>query len=379
MNNFKKKHAIFIIIAIFLQFFVPTTKLNNANAVVDLPESMVAIEVTSGRVLYSKNPDKQLPIASTTKILTAIIAIEKGGDLDKKHKIPNEAVGIEGSSIYLRDGEQLSLRELLYGLMLRSGNDAAVAIAIIVSGSIEKFVELMNDYCDKLGLTNSHFVTVNGLHDDNHFSSAYDLAKITCYALKNETFAEIAKTKEKTISNDSDKKNKIRFLKNKNKLLTTLDGADGVKTGYTKKAGKCFVGSATRDGMQIVCVVLNSKNMFDECANLINKAFEEYKMTTLLKKGEIENALLPIKKKQNFPILLKNDINLPINEDEMQKIYMRVVIRNDLKTPITESELIGKVEIYKEKDLIFSDKIYTINIDNEWTIADYIGKVIQIF
>jgi len=263
--------------------------------------------------------------------------------------------------------------------MLRSGNDAAVAIAIIVAGSVENFVKLMNDYCNKLELKNSHFVTVNGLHNDEHYSSAYDLAKITSYALKNKTFAEIAKTKEKVIANESDNKNKCRLLKNKNKLLTMVDGADGVKTGYTKKAGKCFVGSASRDGMQIVCVVLNVHSMFNECASLLEKAFSEYKMKTLLKKGEIENALLPIKKKQNFPILLKNDINLPINEEEMQKIYMRVVIKDDLKVPLTTNDIIGHVEIYKEKDLIFSDKIYTINIDDEWTISDYIGKVIQIF
>lgn len=342
-------------------------------------DAMVTMEVSSGRVFYSKNPDKRLPIASTTKVLTAIIAIESDKDLDLKYEIPKEAVGVEGSSIYLRAGEHLSLRELLFGLMLRSGNDSAVAIAIIVAGSVEGFVKLMNDYCEKLNLKNSHFVTVNGLHNDNHFSSAYDLAKITSYALKNETFSEIAKTKEKIIDNESDAKNKCRFLKNKNKLLKMIDGADGVKTGYTKKAGKCFIGSATRNGMQVVCVVLNANTMFDDAASYLEKAFDEYSLKVLLKKGEVENALLPIKKKQNFPILLKNDIVLPLNDEEMQKIYMRVVIKDDLKVPISANEIIGCVEIYKEKDLIFSDKIYTIDIEDEWTISDYIGKVIQIF
>ncbi len=379
MSKLAKITTFFILIVSVLHF-LPISQINaSAYKVTEKPEAMVTMEVSSGRVLYSKNPNERLPMASTTKILTAIVAIENSTDLDKKHKVPKEAVGIEGSSIYLRAGEELSLRELLYGLMLRSGNDAAVAIAIIVSGSIENFVKIMNEYCEKLSLQNSHFVTVNGLHDDEHYTSALDMAKITAYALKNETFAEIAKTKEKVIDNQLDKKNKCRLLKNKNKLLSMVEGADGVKTGYTTKAGKCFVGSATRDGMQVVCVVLNSKTMFEECAELLEKSFKEFKLTKLFEKGEIQNATLPIKKRQNFPIMLKNDIILPINGEELQKIYARIVIRDDLKVPISEDETIGKIEVFKEKDLIFSDKIYTINIEDEWTISDYIGKVIQIF
>jgi len=379
MNKLAKIIIVFIIIISFLHFLPATSIKASAYKVSEKPEAMVTMEVSSGRVLYSKNPDERLPMASTTKILTAIVAIENSSDLDKKYKIPKEAVGIEGSSIYLRAGEELSLRELLYGLMLRSGNDAAIAIAIIIAGSVEKFVKLMNDYCEKLGLQNSHFVTVNGLHDDEHYTSALDMAKIAAYALKNKTFAEIVKTKEKVIDNQLDKKNRCRLLKNKNKLLSMVEGADGVKTGYTKKAGKCFVGSATRAGMQIVCVVLNSRTMFEESAELLERSFKEFKPTKLFEKGEIQNATLPIKKRQNFPILIKNDIILPINEEELQKIYARVVIRDDLKVPISENEPIGKIEVFKEKDLIFSDKIYTINIEDEWTISDYIGKVIQIF
>ena len=379
MNKLSKIYVFLIINVLILHFFSFVPNIAFADKFEDRAESMIAIEVSSGRILYEKDKDKKLPIASTTKILTAIVAIENGGDLDKKYAIPKEAVGIEGSSLYLKEKEIFSLRDLLYGLMLRSGNDAAVAIAIIVSGSINGFLKLMNSYCEKLNLENSHFETVNGLHSDGHYSSAYDLAKITAYALKNETFAEIVKTKEKVIETTINNNKKESLLKNKNKLLRMIDGADGVKTGYTKKAGKCFVGSATRNGMQIVCVVLNSKSMFDECAQILEKSFCEYKYVKLIEKGEIKNALLPIKKRQNFPILLKNDVFYPLNKEEMQKISMQIVIKNDLKTPILETDEIGVIEIYKEKDLIFSDKIYTLNISDEWTISDYIGKVIQIF
>ena len=379
MNKTLKIISFFILFVVILQFFPVSYNFAFAKNSTKEPEAVAVLEVSSGRVLYAKDENEKLPMASTTKILTAIVAIENTDNLDKEYIIPKEAVGIEGSSIYLKEGEQISLRELLYGLMLRSGNDAAVAIAVIVSGSIEKFVELMNSYCDKLNLQNSHFVTVNGLHDENHYTSALDMAKISSYALKNPIFSEIVNTKEKVIDSTLNGKIKTRILKNKNKLLSMVEGADGIKTGYTKKAGKCFVGSATRDGMQVVCVVLNSKTMFEECAEFLECSFKQYKLKKLFEKGEIQNVTLPIKKKQNFPILLKNDIILPINEEELQKIYARVVVRSDLKVPISDSEPIGDIEIYKEKDLIFSDKIYTISIEDEWTISDYIGKVIQIF
>ena len=180
-------------------------------------EKAVVMDAATGRLLYEKSADKQSLIASTTKIMTALIVCEQCNVLDRM-RIPKEAVGIEGSSIYLRTGEYLSVRELLYGLMLRSGNESAVAIAIIISGSVEKFVELMNEFCNELGLSNTNIVTVNGLHDDNHYTTAFDLAKATSYALKNSVFAEIVKTKEKIISGEKTKEG-YRFLKNKNKLL----------------------------------------------------------------------------------------------------------------------------------------------------------------
>ena len=248
-------------------------------------ESMITIEAKTGRVLYSKNEHKKLPMASTTKILTAIVAIESVEDLDLVYEVPKEAVGIEGSSIYLKVGEYLSIRELLYGLMLRSGNDAAVAIAILVAGSVDKFVKNMNEFCDELGLKNTNIVTVSGLHHDDHYTTASDLAKITARAFENDIFAEIVRTKNISISNEFDDKNKCRFLKNKNKLLSKVEGADGVKTGYTKKAGRCFVGSALRDGMRIICVLLNCGPMFEDCDQLLEKAFNEFKLVKVFNEG----------------------------------------------------------------------------------------------
>ena len=342
-------------------------------------DAMAVIESSSGRLLYSKDENKKLPMASTTKILTAIVAIENCKDLKEKHEIQKEAVGIEGSSIYLRQGEFLSIEELLYGLMLRSGNDSAVAIAIIVGGSVENFVNMMNDLCKKLGLKNTNIVTVNGLHDDNHYTTASDLAAITRYAMQNETFKQIVSTKETKIDNTKSKKEKVRFLKNKNKLLKMIDGADGVKTGYTKKAGKCFVGSATRNGMQIICVVLNCANMFDDCANLINQAFNEYKLCTLVKAGVFTSINIDNKKLQNISIILKKDIIYPLNSDEISKISAKVVLRDDLKSSIYKTNEVGILQLSVENNLIFSEKLYTINVYKKDGFNDYVKKIVTAF
>jgi len=340
-------------------------------------ESMVVMERTSGRILYSKAKDKVLPMASTTKIITAIVAIENTKDLDEKHLVTKDMTGIEGSSIYLKAGEHLSIRELLFGLMLRSGNDSAIAIAKIVAGSVESFVKMMNELCLRLNLTNTNIVTVNGLHDDNHYTSAKDLAKVSCYALSNEVFKEIVSTKEKVISNELDKKNKCRLLKNKNRLLKILDGADGVKTGYTTKAGRCFVGSATRNGFQVVCVVLNCREMFEETERLINKAFSEYHMELVQNKGKIINSEIN-SKLQNSIIFVKNNTFLPLKPKEINLLKTKYEI---FEKPLGDGQ-IGFKYFLVENDLIFSEKIYTIlneksDVNNGFKVN--FNKVIKAF
>ena len=342
-------------------------------------EAMVTMEANSGRVLYSKDENKRLPMASTTKILTGIVAIENCTDLDELHEIPREAVGIEGSSIYLRQGEHLSLRELLYGLMLRSGNDSAVAIAIIVGGSVENFVKMMNDLCVRLKLKDTHIVTVNGLHDENHYTTAHDLAKVTAYALNNPVFSEIVSTKFKTIGNEKDKKDKHRYLKNKNRLLDMIKGADGVKTGYTSKAGRCFVGSSTRGNMQVICVLLNCVPMFEECADLIERAFEEFKMVKLISKGIVSGKTLKIAEVDDLPIYSHHEVSYPLSEDEISKVKGELKVYDDIKFPHSKDEPIGEINVKIENNLIFSEKIYTMNIEKKEGFEEYFKKILQAF
>lgn len=370
---------LFIMILQFFCYIPINSNLTFAgNKKLTTAKSMAVIESSTGRLLYSKDEDKKLPMASTTKIITAIVAIENCKDLDEKHEIPKQAVGIEGSSIYLRKNEKLSMRELLYGLMLRSGNDAAVAIAIITAGSIENFVLMMNNLCKNLNLENTNIVTVNGLHDDNHYTTALDLAKVTAYAMKNKTFSEIVSTKEKTIS-DENSKYGYRFLKNKNKLLKMVSGADGVKTGFTIKAGRCFVGSATRNNMQVICVVLNCAPMFEETAELIEKAFKEYSLYKLMNKGNIfETTIKNARKTQKIPVILKEDIYYPLKSDEISEVKASLNLNKNLIAPISETDEIGQVEIKLKNDLIFSQKLYTMNIE-EIKGESFFKKIIKAF
>ena len=235
------------------------------------------LDAVSGRVLYEKNPDERSLIASTTKIMTALIVCEQCNVLDRM-RIPKEAVGIEGSSMYLREGEILTLQELLYGLMLQSGNDAAVALAIYCGGTVEGFAELMNDKARNLGLRGTHFVNPNGLDSPGHYSTARDLAVLSAYAMENPIFRQTVSTKSLMLGQ--------RSLTNHNKLLWRVEGADAVKTGYTKAAGRILVSSATRNGRRILAVTIDDPNDWQDHAALLEAGFSRYEGKQVVAKGQ---------------------------------------------------------------------------------------------
>ena len=241
-------------------------------------EHAIVLDATTGRVLYEKRSNERSLIASTTKIMTALIVCEQCNVLDRM-RIPKEAVGIEGSSMYLQEGEVLTVQELLYGLMLQSGNDAAVALAIYCGGTVEGFAELMNDKARQLGLENTHFVNPNGLDSPDHYSTANDLALLAAYAMNNPIFAKTVSTKSVKIGQ--------RYLTNHNKLLWQLEGADGVKTGYTKAAGRILVSSAQRDGRRLICVTINAPDDWRDHCGLMEEAFSDYRVQQLIRAGDI--------------------------------------------------------------------------------------------
>ena len=241
-------------------------------------QKAILMDAVTGRVLYEQNADSRSLIASTTKIMTALVVCEQCNVLDRM-RIPKEAVGIEGSSMYLQEGEVLTIQELLYGLMLHSGNDAAVALAIYCGGTVEGFAELMNDKARQLGLDGSHFENPNGLDAPQHYSTARDLAKLAAYAMENPIFYKTVSTKNITIGQ--------RYLRNHNKLLWQVEGADGVKTGYTRSAGRILVSSATRDGRRLVAVTINAPDDWHDHASLLNHGFSEFSHRRIVSKGEI--------------------------------------------------------------------------------------------
>lgn len=240
-------------------------------------QKAIVLDGQTGRVLFEKNADDQSLIASTTKIMTALLVCEHCNVLDRM-AIPKEAVGIEGSSMYLKEGEILTLQELLYGLMLQSGNDAATALAIYCGGTVEGFAELMNDKAHRLGMTQSHFVNPHGLDAPGHFSTARDLAKLAVYAMENPVFSRTVSTKTVTIGH--------RTLSNHNKLLWQFSGTDGVKTGYTKAAGRILVSSVLRHGRRIVCVTINAPDDWNDHKTLLTQGFSEYTPKMLVREGE---------------------------------------------------------------------------------------------
>lgn len=235
------------------------------------------LDAVSGRILYQRNPDERSLIASTTKIMTALVVCEQCNVLDRM-RIPGEAVGIEGSSMYLKEGEVLSLQELLYGLMLSSGNDAAVALAIYCGGTVEGFAEMMNDKARNLGLTGTHFENPNGLDCPGHYSTARDLAVLAAYAMENPVFY-------KTVSAKNVKAGE-RYLTNHNKLLWRVPGADGVKTGYTKAAGRILVSSATRDNRRIIAVTIDDPDDWQDHGKLLEEGFSRYEIQRIVTEGQ---------------------------------------------------------------------------------------------
>ena len=271
-------------------------------------EKAMVLDAVTGRVIYEKNPDQQSLIASTTKIMTALIVCEQCNVLDRM-RIPKEAVGIEGSSMYLREGEILTIQELLYGLMLSSGNDAAVALAIYCGGTVEGFAELMNDKAHLLGLRNTHFENPNGLDSPGHYSTARDLAVLAAYAMENPIFYKTVSAKTVTVGN--------RHLRNHNKLLWQVEGADGVKTGYTRAAGRILVSSATRDGRRLICVTLNDPNDWADHASLLESGFSRFAVQRVVTAGDCVGTLeVESGQGDHVQILATEDFDYALSEDE---------------------------------------------------------------
>ncbi len=292
-----------------------------ASCVVQQARGGVVIEQTTKRVLIDENMNERCYPASTTKVLTALVVLNNL-PLDKVVEVPKCAEGVEGSSLYLKAGQKISVEDLLYGLMMRSGNDAAVTLAIAVSGSVEDFASLMNKTARECGAYSSNFVNPHGLQDENHYTTAYDLAVICAKAYEHEEFCRIVDCRQRKIVVDGEN----QYIANKNKLLKMYDVANGVKTGYTKTSGRCLVGGAQRGGMQLISVVLNYNDMWNDTIRMLEFAFDNYEMVSI-EKGEMlyQNAQNVIE--LNLPQNITEDwkeLKYPLKKDGSERLDVKI-------------------------------------------------------
>lgn len=337
----KRWLACIVVLAIIFSCIPQRPKAQGVSA-----QSAILMEQTSGRVLFEKDAHTKRRIASITKIMTAILAIESG-KLDDMVTVSARAVRAEGSSIYLKEGEKIKLRDLVYGLMLRSGNDAAVAIAEHVGGSVEGFVFLMNEKAAEIGMRDTHFANPHGLDDaENHYSTAYDMALLMRYAMYNDTFRKISGTKVYRAPNPDEKWDRI--WRNKNKLLTNLyEYCTGGKTGYTKRAKRTLVTSAEKDGLELIAVTLNAPDDWNDHISMYEYGFDHYVLAKVSKEriGQRVND-----KFYRNHLQASHDLVYPVTKDEMEKLRVRIQLLRPKKQWEEDRTLIpsvvGKAVLY---------------------------------
>lgn len=350
--------------------------------------SAVVIDRKSKAVIYGKNENVKKAMASTTKIMTAMVVIQNT-NLNNTVEISKKSAGTGGSRLGLKVGDKITVKDLLYGLLLRSGNDCAVALAEYVAGSVQEFSNLMNQNAQMLGLNNTHFITPHGLDEEEHYTTAYELAVLTDYALNNEVFAQIVNTKSYTININENTKT----LNNTNELLGNLNGVYGVKTGFTNGAGRCLVTSIKRGDLDIICVVLGADTKKDrtrDSAKLIEYTFNKYEEINISEKvkesfeswNEINANRINIEKGESSKLeLTLNDkdkiFTYPIEKGTEDNINIEINANLNLKAPVLENTNIGKIKVYYNAKELLEIDILNINKINKKRIKNYMSDIFK--
>ena len=331
-------------------------------------KAAIVINGDTGEVVFEKNSNIRLSMASTTKIMTGLLLCEYG-NFDKEVTVTAEMLRVEGSSMGLLGGDKVTLHDLLYGLMLSSGNDAANVIAFAVSGSVEGFVKKMNDKASELSLTNTRFETPSGLDGENHYTTAYDLAMLTRYAMQNEEFCKAVSSKSATLNYGNPPYR--RTLTNHNKMLKQYDGAIGVKTGFTKKSGRCLVTAAKRDEKFVIAVTLNAPNDWQDHKTMLDLGLSAIKQTRFTPKSDSYN--IPVINGQNTSVAVKIE-PFTVNSLETRDITCDIHLPSFIYAPVKKGEVIGKA-IYRQGDKILAEK--TLLCEQEIFAVKYEKNVIS--
>lgn len=341
--------------------------------------SAILMDAKTGQILYDKQARNRGAPASTTKILTAIIAIESG-HLEDEVKVSAKAAGTPGSSMHLYTGQMISMRELLAGLMLRSGNDAAVAIAEHLAGSVESFADLMNQKARLLGAFDSHFRNPNGLSAAGHYTTAFDLAWITRYALLNPVFAELVSTKETAIEwLDRSGREQDRNLRNTNKLLWMFEEADGVKTGTTGEAGPCLVSSATRGNQKLIAVVLHDHSRWFDSMTLLKYGFDAFDLYQYAEEGDILSAL-PVEQglKDCVDAAVASSAALAVRTDDYTAVTVELDLPEQIKAPVYRGQKIGEIVFYiRDKAVKTVDVVALQDIEERTVTRTFFNHLLQ--
>ena len=326
--------------------------------------SAVVLEAATGKVLYARDMDERRFPASTTKMMTLIIALERG-NLDDIVTVSNNAAKTEGSTLWLEPGEKVKLSDLLYGMMLVSGNDATVAVAEHIAGSVDAFAKLMTAKAKEIGARDTSFVNSSGLPDVNHYTTAHDLAQIAAYGYRNPAFTKIVSTKEWHVP--WDKHVEDRQLKNENRMLWLYRGGNGVKTGYTDAAGRCLVSAANRDGIQLISVVLDSLYMWNDSIAMLDYGFKQVEAKKVVSEGDVIKTIPVLSGRQaQVDLVAEHALSVPVFEGEKLGFYTKVDAPDRVKASVQKGEVLGRLLVmYDGREVAATDLLAAESVEKK--------------
>lgn len=346
MKQIKRIIGILLSAAVLLPFAPKASAVSLAGL---SAKAAILIDAQTGTVIAEKNEKQRLPMASTTKIMSALLLLESG-DLDTQFKVDNNAIMVEGSSMGLCEDDIVTKRALCYGMLLPSGNDAANQTAVMLAGSTEKFAEMMNSRAKEIGLEDTNFVTPSGLHDENHYSTAYDMAMLTREALKNDDFREICGTKRAKLKFGNPPYE--RWLVNTNKLLTMFDGCIGVKTGFTDEAGRCLVSAAEKNGVTLICVTLNASDDWNDHKKMYDYGFSVSESREVSFDCSSLRVNVAGGTAKELPVGLENVPSYTVVNGIEPKITSEIMMTNFVYAPVENGKTVGKVNFYSDGKLM---------------------------
>ncbi|MEE1282814.1 MAG: D-alanyl-D-alanine carboxypeptidase family protein [Acutalibacteraceae bacterium] len=372
--------TIFVVVFLFVIFmscFTVSAKADTATIGVSA-QSAVLYCVNNDTVLFEKNSNEKMSMASTTKILTTLIALEHSQAEDKEVTFTKEMIA-EGSSMYLKEGYKLHLSDLATGMMTVSGNDAANAVAISISGSIEEFAKVMNTKAQQIGMTSSSFVTPSGLDDENHYSTALDMARLMAYAMSNNSFAELTAKKNARVDFISPEDMSITYG-NHNRLLSLYEYCNGGKTGFTKKSGRCLVTSAEKDGVKLIAVTLNAPDDWNDHINMYNYGFSKVTAVTDVDKDYTINTDVVGGTKNSVTVKPVKAIDYVKPADSNSEVTRKVIIDSFLYAPIEKGEVVGTAQYYFDNKLLCEvPLVTTTNVEYKTVEKGFFESIAELF